>query len=787
MSDIIKKALIVFLFVVAGVVFVNALHDDVPIDNDVPSGFYNYIEDHKLNSSRFSRPEDMRSIDPDTIIPITDNDQYLMSNDNFVLYMNQATLNFKVFNKTTSYVWSTAMDEPDAGTYNSLLSSGIGIEYINKEQNMSVRENVGLLDTQFSTIVYPREDGVSINIDIADYCATRRCRDNYDAYLDGDFTLEQMIQFGLVELGVAFTLNITLNETGITAEIPFHSIVETETDWTTLSSIIVFPALGATFMESVPGYMIIPDGIGTLIRYEDNERRFRTPYEAPIYGSNVGLAARRRSMANYPITMPIFGAVHGVRQNAFIGIIESGDFNARLMAYPNGANNLDYNLIFPKFDYKQRYRQSFTRDGADGARRVADTSYADVIVHYHFLDNNQAHYTGVAEAYRNYLIEQGSLDRNETTQSQIPLHISLLMADSTNRFIGQSLIQMTSVDAAKRIYNDLYDAGLTHQLLSLKGWNQGGYSGHYPAPVNFERRLGRERDFIDFIAHVAQDNRVYLVNNYIQATNATSRVSYRNDVALGVNRFKIVDTFDNFVYPERYKLYPDSATTFALEDINDYQALDVHVLHEGVGSMLFSYYRRNTFTREDTYEALKPLFEAYANQAGYAYPNAYIYPYTDTVFNMPLFNSQLKYFDDLIPLLPLVLSGHMEMYSRYLNFNSLGREQLLAMIDFGIYPSYIISDARASDLRGSDVEHFYTTRYDHWRESIIHEYEFINDALRHVMHAVIVDRVVLDTGVVSVHYDNGVHITINYTTSEYEKASGVIVPPLDIHIGGDGP
>ncbi|TVP95374.1 MAG: hypothetical protein EA374_04080, partial [Acholeplasmatales bacterium] len=102
-------------------------------------------------------------------------------------------------------------------------------------------------------------------------------------------------------------------------------------------------------------------------------------------------------------------------------------------------------------------------------------------------------------------------------------------------------------------------------------------------------------------------------------------------------------------------------------------------------------------------------------------------------------------------------------------------------IDFGIYPSYILTENRSSLLRGTDVEALYATQFAMWEEQIIEEYTFINAALSAVRGAAIIDRMVPGLGLSLVTYDNGMQLLINYT-SETQWIDGVRVEPLDVAI-----
>jgi len=175
--------------------------------------------------------------------------------------------------------------------------------------------------------------------------------------------------------------------------------------------------------------------------------------------------------------------------------------------------------------------------------------------------------------------------------------------------------------------------------------------------------------------------------------------------------------------------------------------------------------------------------EQYTGNGAYMYPNAYAYEYTQDFYHAPLFNSQLNYYDDLVPLIPVVLNGHMEIFSQFLNYNSLGREQLLMLVDFGMNPAYILSEERSSNLRGSDIERYFSTNFANWENTIVEQYDFINDALKHVRGETIERRDVLQSGVVEVTYSNNVRIVINYTSQEVLH-DATLIEPYDYMVRG---
>jgi hypothetical protein len=129
---------------------------------------------------------------------------------------------------------------------------------------------------------------------------------------------------------------------------------------------------------------------------------------------------------------------------------------------------------------------------------------------------------------------------------------------------------------------------------------------------------------------------------------------------------------------------------------------------------------------------------------------------------MPITNAQYDYYTDLVPILPLILKGSISYYTPYLNFNAMGEDRLLMMVDFGINPSYILTEEDTYEMRYTNASVFYTTTRSDYEEEILETYGYLDDALNHVLGASIEDREVLQTGFVKVTYSNGVIIYVNY-------------------------
>lgn len=779
MFNLFKKILVVISLSIASITTITIINNEVDGETEQPS----YIESIKLDSSRYTQVDDLSLVNPDYFIDIKTKDELIAENNNLRLYYDDEIVSFKIENKNTGYVFSTSIENVNAGTYNGLLSGGLGLEYIQVLKSMNIVENIGITDIAFTVAEEPLENGIRLSLSLGGFCATRNCKRLYPLYLEGMYTLEQMIELGFTELDLGFDLIVTLEEDGIRAQVPYESIVEEKQEEILLSSIILFPGLGATRLDEIPGYMMIPDGAGVLVRYENNKGLYKSPYRAQFYGLNYGLMDTFRTISNYPLSMPIFGMVHGVNQNGLLGIIESGDYSSRLFMYQNGAHNIDYNLVFPKFDVRKTYRQSFTSDGSGGAMRSIDTSTSDIDVLYKVLEGNDANYVGMANKYREFLVDKDTFNASPHG-TDIPLNLNYLMADSKNALFGTKVIEMSSVEDINQMHQYFIDQGLSNFYTNLTGWNDGGYSGSLPSSIDFERSLGSNSDFSDLIEYLKETSVVSLTNNYLAAGENADSILARRDIAKGIDRFQLTYECQMCVYENTSLIYPTSSLRLAENHLLDYQELDINVLFESLGNINFSYYNSGYFTQEEAIDIYLEIMNLYDGRANFIYPNAYAYPYASAFMQTPMYNSQLKYFDDLVPVLQIVLMGKIPMFSDYLNFNSYGKEFLLQLVDFNVYPSYVLTMNESSLLKDTDIEYIYTSQFDLWKDTIVVEYGYINNALKHVIGESLVEREILELGVVKNTYSNGVIIYINYT-SKSKVIDTITIEAENYALGGD--
>jgi hypothetical protein len=164
-------------------------------------------------------------------------------------------------------------------------------------------------------------------------------------------------------------------------------------------------------------------------------------------------------------------------------------------------------------------------------------------------------------------------------------------------------------------------------------------------------------------------------------------------------------------------------------------------------------------------------------------PNQYLWKYAKDIFDIPMTNSQYLFESDTVPFLQIVLKGSVDYYGPYSNLSFYSKMDILKLVEYGEYPSFLLTGKNNSEIEYTTNSELYSTYYEDWQDNISDAYNYINKALSKVEGKMIMDRTVLAPGVVKVDYEGGISIIVNYTGNDY-KLNGAVVPAQDYTVLG---
>ncbi len=661
--------------------------------------------------------------------------QMAAENDQFQLYVDSATLAFKLLDKRSNYLWHSGIDETIEGdrlntSWRAFAQSGISIEYLDQK---AINKRVSITNTNRTLEVTPIEGGVSAQVTFDDY-------------------------------GITVGVILQLEADGVRVEVPSATIQEGSPDFR-LGRVYVYPFLGATRGGSVPGYMFVPDGIGSLIRFAEATKARNMLY-ARYYGSDLGILAVMPydgyTVPPYPASFPVFGMVHGEKENAYISVVEKGAAYGEAQAHPAGIIT-NFNFVYNAFIYNETYFQATNRSGAGVTTVQRQTNAFDVVLHYRFLTGEAADYVGMAHSYQHYLLDKGLLHRNDDSNPNIGIRLEFLGGDKEEVLFWDRFIPMTTIAQMREILDRLH---LPNPEVIYYGWQPFGATTMPPTWVALEGGLGSLGDLNALAGEITAEGGHFSL--YLEPQVALwgeSGYSPRNDLAMAITNVILEGYSRHYNHYFTFDTLRERYTALS----HDVAAqLDTGLALDSIGSTLYSDFRRGSpLNREAAITAYQSLLDESPVRLGFYRPNDYLLGLAQAYYDMPLGDNGYIYTSEPVPFLPVVLAGYMPYYGPVLNFSSNRQDDLLRQVEYGIYPSYFLTYEVTANMLNTRSSWIYTSSYAQWGDEIRQTYEWLNALLAPVRGQEIVAHVQLTAGVFATTYADGQQIIVNYNNQPF--------------------
>ncbi|MDC3416866.1 DUF5696 domain-containing protein [Aquibacillus salsiterrae] len=686
---------------------------------------------------------EVRAKQVDTTQEEIDGHKYLLENDKYEMYFKEENLSIIMRDKTTGAVMYSTVENPVESNqeWKNFMKSAVVMEYL-----------VG------TNIVTYRADMYSEN-------------PTKEVVYKNDGFVAKVTYPGLE---ISYQLEVTLTDSGIVVEIPQDKIVE-NSDKFKVSGFYVYPFLGYSKLDNRDGYMFIPDGSGALIYLEDNDGKYKQPYSEMVYGNNPGVDEsyvlslfHRMNPFNETekILAPVFGMVQTDTQMGYLGIIEEGQYSAKIEAYPNGAI-LPYNWITSKFIYRQVYNQPTSKDSGTMVVRQKSKNDFNIKVRYQFVSKDEADYVGLAQVYRDYLLETDQIVEQE---DQFKARVDLFGADVENGLIFKKDVPMTTFAQASSIYGDLQENGVDQILSIYKGWQNGGYYAGLPIQsFDPESSLDDEMELKELLNESKERNiDLFLYHDALRI----------NMEELGNTRYKVMKkfnkrTYEEGVYGKAYQylnyLNPESTVEILKEVEDTYKNNGTeNVMISGISNKLFSYSERSKeFDRIATKERYESIISEYDQNFNLMLeqPFSYLWKYSNAIIDLPTQSSDYIFTDEDIPFIALTLKGIVPMYAEYINFQANQVEFFLKMVEQGLNPSFYITNEDPADLLNTNSSDIYSSKYERYKKMIQDYYGKLKQ-VNEVTEDSVIEDYVRTNGVTKVSYSNGATIYVNYQEND---------------------
>ena len=685
---------------------------------------------------------------------------YLTENSSYRLYMREDDLSLVVEDKASGAFMESAISYDDGAnndTWLGAMKSAIVISMINDNDDT---KQADLINDDVTKKITYTENGFEAKLYWNNY------------------------KFGL-------TLQVALTEEGLMARIPDESIIEDGNKYF-IGTIAMYPYMGTSYLDDKEGYMLVPDGNGALIYLNDKEGRFKSGFSSMIYGSDIGFdESSSLTLLNdkyntiedaNQIIAPVFGIAHTDDEIAYLAVVEDGEARASIEVIPNGAS-VNYNRAYTKFILRKLYTQPTSNNSTAGSLHVyeSERSHSDLQISYLFLSGEEANYSGMANAYREYLLRHELLRQ---VDASFKTRVDFLGTERESWVIGTNPVLMTSIEDIYDIYQDLESEGVTDLFSVYKGWQKDGL---YHLPITkyqADAKIGGTKELTKLLADTKNKGiDFYLYNNALLINPEEENATFHVVKKINKRRYEEETYMD--VYEKLLYVTPERSSTNLSKFLKSYNRQGVNTLAvAGISNTLFSYtYSGETYTRFETQDVYQELMNTAAkeNKLVLEQPAAYLWKHTDAFLDMPLYTSSYIYEEEIIPFLSIVLKGVMPVYSEYVNFEANKRELFLKMVETGTFPSFYITKESSSKLLYTNSCDIYSSEYTSYKDTIKEYTNQLKELNRSLDGATITKHEINDNGVVKVTYSNGVKVYVNYSTA-VQALDGLQISPMSYEV-----
>ena len=706
-----------------------------------------------VDSARFCAVyEDSDSVATHAVTPAF---SLVAENAHLALWLNEASLAIRLVNKETAYVWSSDIDDFGDQAINdrwmNYIKSGITIEYV------AFRN--GSMESRASSESFLANSASSATVTL----------------LPDGFAAE--IFFG--ESGISFTYSVVVEDESIIVAMDSQSVRETADS--KLVSVEFYPFLGAVLHGSQNGYFLIPDGGGALVNFTNVYANVAAHYQKRYLGPDVAIGEDEEQGAGV-LTFPVYGIAHGVRSDALLVEVRDAYYYAELVMYPAGVLT-NYYFISNRYLFRQQYNHIIAGDRQTTVF-MPEMSHFTINERITLLSGDRADYAGMAAAYRAGI---GVPDAHGNGLSEgIPLSLHVLAAGTGSGLLRNNDIIMTTIAQAREMTEDLQENGVRHIQLIYQSPFAREKTGSERGRYTLRAGLGNPAELSDLAAALkAGGHRLILPAGGENVYSRTAGLDMREDVIRQLNKSYLVSS--QRLGAVRYQWYELNASGFAkvlAQDAERFAGMGVDSLGINMHGAQSSFNNKRSISRNEAAALITEALWAARGEGMDLLLDYNSFLPTETLATAQALmwfqpeTSLYPYITDTVPFVPLVLRGQMDLFSTWLNNTGAPEEMTLRLIEWGIYPQFVITHRESEALMyATQWANVVSSCYADWKERILDSYHMINGALTPVYGQAMTDHRMLAPGVARSGYENGVSIYVNFTHQRYTDGS-VSVDPM---------
>ncbi len=589
--------------------------------------------------------------------------------------------------------------------------------------------------------------------------------------------------FGFPTANVYIPVQYTLTEDGFQAEIVTSEIKGVGSNPYMVEEIALLPYFGAGGLED-EGYLLVPDGSGALIEYNNNKQT-KQAYYADVYGENPTLEKKEQGTVQQKVTLPVFGAK--TNDHAFLGVITSGEGCSAIAASTSKKDSSynhvyasavlrEYSILFREGNHVSRV-DSYTIDYSDDL-----THGKNYAVRYFFLSGDEANYTGMSNRYREHLQETGQLKDSELADKKYMV-LDLIGAVSIKKYVmgvkRPVVTALTTYNDVCEIVKELKSQGVENLIINYAGALDGGLNNKMYNKVSNESVLGSKKEFRNMISYLEEQGvLLFLESNPVDL--------YENGNGYTENGDSVKTFFDGYAFQYKYNLdlgtqikdsrwhllRPQLASEVSAMFADSAVKWNVNQISLArLGEILYSDYTKdeNLITKTQVLDLWKQTLKTVDEKTQYLMlhgGNAYAMAYADVMTDVSDCNSSFDMQDQSVPFYQLVFQGNSLVTANGINTTVDYEYAFLKALETGTNLKFNLIYGDVSQLVGTDYNTMVSYSYDYWKKTAVEEYLAMQEAVSQFAGKEILNHEYLEEDVTLTAYESG-EVIVNYGEAPY--------------------
>lgn len=569
-----------------------------------------------------------------------------------------------------------------------------------------------------------------------------------------------------------------------------------------MSSIQVLPQLTTSYDVAGEGMMVIPDGSGAVIQFNNQKAILNySPYSKSVYGVDRAFVQKRAPEDVEELMFGMFGFLDITGKKGVMAVVEKGAAQSALYAdTPRAANQ--FNTIY----YTSIVRQSEMVTAGTGWNTSDFPKWTEGLIpfdlqyNFVFLEEEDLGYVELAQKYREYLIDRYNLTPKDTTTSNL---VDLNVLGSFERyalFMGIRYMTddtLTTFDQAQTILTELLSEGVDTMNLSYLSWTRDAMEYNISNRLRVSRVLGRAQGMMALNTFAESNGVLFFPEIFVATTKGYDlpfgQMKYTtkgvgNDLAIQYP-FNLATLMPDRRQAPTYFVAPSFYSAITDKILASYQSLNIKGAYlSDLGNLRVGDYDKNkeTFPYAATLlqQQILAEFQTQVQNIKLSSPFDYAFPYVTTAVSVPVTSSAYGIFDATIPFYQLVVSGLFDYTTVEVNGTSDKSVDwfLVKALETGSNLQFLLSYEDPKILLETNYTQYYKSYYANWKDTIISMNETINELGIHGGQLIKHELVTKD--VVEVEYSNGVKLILNTGNIAYDYLGTMISAYGYLKIGG---